>query len=118
MSFFTTDEFSVRITKITSRIGVMNSQPAFLFLTYFNSMKIMAVIRKDENKITLNHITFANLALQKLEALLRILLIVNLFLNRTLGTFLLYVRLWFSQSCSFLFVSFDANICSIMAFPS
>ena len=56
-------------------------------------MKIMTVIRKDENKITLNHITLANLALQKLEAFVRILFIVNLFLNQTLLTFLLHVRL-------------------------
>ena len=36
MSFVTTDEFSVKATKITSRIGLsMKSQPTFQFLTYF-----------------------------------------------------------------------------------
>ena len=42
VSFVTTDKFSMRVTKITSRIGVMNLQPTFLFLTYW----IMAISSK------------------------------------------------------------------------
>ena len=46
VSFFTTDEFSVRVTKITSRIGVSwtHSLP-FLFLTYLNSMNYGHIIK-------------------------------------------------------------------------
>ena len=48
--------------------------------------------------ITVNHTTLWNLALQILEAFIPILLNVNLSLNQTLLTFLLYVRqTWVSQ---------------------
>ena len=45
VSFFTTDEFSVRATKITSRIALMNSQSTFLFLTYLNLMDYGHIIK-------------------------------------------------------------------------
>ena len=45
MSFFTTDEFSVRVAKITSRIALMNSQSTFLFLTYLNLMDYGHIIK-------------------------------------------------------------------------
>ena len=42
VSFVLTDEFSVIATKVTSRIGLMNSQPTFLFLTQW----IMTILSK------------------------------------------------------------------------
>ena len=60
MSFVTADEFSVRVKKVIGdtimrhKYGcLLNSQPTFLFLTYFKSMN-----QKDVNQITLNHVTF------------------------------------------------------------
>ena len=54
--------------------------------------------QKDVHQITLNPITLKNLALRMFEAFVGILLIVNLFLNQTLRTFLLYLRhTWMPQ---------------------
>ena len=54
--------------------------------------------QKDVHQITLNPITLRNLALRMFEAFVGILLIVNLFLNQTLLTFLLYLRqTWMPQ---------------------
>ena len=54
--------------------------------------------QKDVHQITLNPITLKNLALRMFGAFVGILLIVNLFLNQTLRTFLLYLRhTWMPQ---------------------
>ena len=76
---------------------LMNSQPTFLFLTYFK-LKELWPYQKHVNQIILNHITLKSLALQMLEAFIRILLIVNLSLSQTFLTFLVCVRqTWMSQ---------------------
>ena len=75
----------------------MNSQPTFLFLTYFK-LKELWPYQKHVNQIILNHITLKSLALQMFEAFIRILLIVNLSLSQTFLTFLVCVRqTWMSQ---------------------
>ena len=54
--------------------------------------------QKAINQITLNYLTLSSLALQLFEAFVQILLIVNLSMNQTLLTFLLYVRpTWMTQ---------------------
>ena len=73
---------------------------AFLILTYFwlNEMVILSKGQKDINRITVNHTPLSNLALPIFKALVRILLNVNLLLNQTFRTFLLYVRkTWMTQ---------------------
>ena len=47
MSFVMTDEFSVRVTKNTFRIGVSRTraQSTFLFLTYLNLMNYGHIIK-------------------------------------------------------------------------
>ena len=73
---------------------------AFLILTYFwlNEMVILSKGQKDINRITMNHTPLSNLALPIFKALVRILLNVNLLLNQTFRTFLLYVRkTWMTQ---------------------
>ena len=46
MSFVTTDEFSVRVTKNYFKDWyLMNSQPTFMFLTYLNSMNYGHIIK-------------------------------------------------------------------------
>ena len=57
MSFVTTNEVSVRFTKITSRIGVSGTQPTFLFLIYFQLNELWSYYQNDVNQITLNHTT-------------------------------------------------------------
>ena len=49
MSFVLVDEFSVRFTKLTSRICFMNLQPTFQFLTYLNLMVILSKACKPDN---------------------------------------------------------------------
>ena len=47
MSFVTSDEFSVRVTKITSKIGVsLTHNVPFLFLTDLNFKRIMVILSK------------------------------------------------------------------------
>ena len=76
----------------------MNSQHPFLFLTYFQLNELWPYYQKEINQITLNHTTLSNLALRIFEAFVPILLNVNLSLNQTLLTFLLYVRqTWMTQ---------------------
>ena len=66
---------------------VMNSQPTFLFLTYFfNSWTL------DVYQINLNHTTLYNLALPIFEVFDWILLNMNLSSNQTVVTFLFYGR--------------------------
>ena len=91
-----TNEFSVRITKITSRIGVSwtHSLPFWLW-PLFNSMKspyYQTILSKGSNQIHLLYITLWNLPLPIFKVFVQILLDVNLFLNQTLLTFFLYVR--------------------------
>ena len=42
---FVTDEFSVKVTKINLKIGVINSQLTFLFLTYLKLMNYGLMVR-------------------------------------------------------------------------
>ena len=43
---------------------LMNSQPTFLFLTYFQLNELLPYYQKDVNQITLNHATLQNLNLR------------------------------------------------------
>ena len=49
VSIVMTDEFSSRITKITSRIGVMNSKSTLLFFDLFLTQWIIAILSKGCN---------------------------------------------------------------------
>ena len=86
VSLVTRDEFSVRATKITSRIGVswIRSLP-------FNSVK-WPYCQKGVNQMNLNHTSCWNLALPKFEVFIPISLNVNPSLNKTLLTLLLCVN--------------------------
>ena len=98
LSFVTTDEFSVMVTKTTSRIGISwtHSPPSYFFQIKLN--ELWPYYQKHVNQIILNRTTLWSLALQIFEAFVRILLIVNLSLNQTLLTFLLCVRqTWMTQ---------------------
>ena len=57
MLFVTKNKFSVRVTKIASRIGLMNSQFIFLFLTYLLVNELRPYYQKDVNQITFNNTT-------------------------------------------------------------
>ena len=93
VSFVTTDEFSVRVTKITFRIGVSWTHSLPLFLTNLNLTNYDHIIKSMYiNQIIFNRTTLWSLALRIIEAFVRILLIVNLSLNQTHLTFLLCVR--------------------------
>ena len=99
VSFVTAGEFSVRVTKITSRIGVSwtHSLP-FYFFSQFKLNELWPYYQKHVNQIILNRTTLWSLALRIFEAFIRILLIANLSLNQTLLTFLLCVRqAWMTQ---------------------
>ena len=68
------------------------------YLSIFNLFKLNELwpyYQKHVNQIILNRTTLWSLALRIFEAFVQILLIVNLSLNQTLLTFLLYVR----QNC-------------------
>ena len=99
VSFVTKDEFSVRVTKITSRIGVSRTHILpFCFWFIFNLINYGHITKKDVNQLTLNHTTLWNLTLQVFEAFTKILLNVNLSLNQTPLVLLLYVRqIWMIQ---------------------
>ena len=98
VSFATTDEFSVRVTKITSKIGLSWTYilPSW-FWPGFNSVH-WPYYQKEINQIVLNHTTLWNVSLPTFEVFIQILLNVNLSLNQTLVTFLLCVRqTWMAQ---------------------
>ena len=46
------DAFLERVTKITSRIGLMNSQPTFLLLIYFELNELWSYYQKDTKHMT------------------------------------------------------------------
>ena len=55
MSFVTTDEFSVRVTKITSRIGVSGTHSLpFYFFSEFKLNELSPYYQKHVNQIILN----------------------------------------------------------------
>ena len=92
MSFVMTDEFSVRVTKITQRL--VSHEPK-TYLSIFNLFKLIELYPYYQNHVTqiiLNRKTLQSLALQIYEPFVRILLIANLSLNQTLLTFLLCLR--------------------------
>ena len=98
VSFFTTGEFSVRVTKITSRFGVSWTHSYLSIFNLFKLNELWPYYQKHVNQIILNSTTLWSLALRIFEAFVRILLIVNLSLNQTLLTFLLCVRqTWMTQ---------------------
>ena len=98
VSFFTTDEFSVRVHKLFQ--GLV-SHDLTAYLSIFNLFKLNELwpyYQKHVNQIILNRTTLWSLALRIFEAFVRILLIVNLSLNQSLLTFLTYVRqAWMTQ---------------------
>ena len=71
------------------------------YLSIFNLFKpneLWPYYQKHVNQIILNRTTLWSLALQIFEAFIQILLIVNLSLNQTVLTFLLYARqTWMTQ---------------------
>ena len=91
VSFVLADEFSVRVTKITLRIGISWATDYFSVFGLFLTQWIMAISKgcKAENCKSHNSLkpSFANI-----KSFVGILLNVNLSLNQTLLTFLLYVR--------------------------
>ena len=91
VSFVTTDEFLVRVTKFTSKNSVSWNQSLPFFFDLFLTQWIMVLLSKGCKPTNFNN-TLWNLALQIFQASSRILLIVNFSLNQTLLTFLLYVR--------------------------
>ena len=56
MSFFTTNEFSVRVTKITSRIGISRTHCLPIF-NLFELNELPPYYQKHKNHIILNGIT-------------------------------------------------------------
>ena len=88
MSFVTTDKFSVRVTKITSRIGFSwtHSIPLW-FWPLFNSVKWPSD-QKHVNQINLKQTTLWNLALPIFEVFVWILLNGNLSLSQISWYFL------------------------------
>ena len=93
VSFVTTDEFSLRVTQIISRICVSwaHSLPFYIW-TYFNSMNYGRILWKECKPDNYESPNSLKLSLTNIRDLLRILLIVNLSLSQTLLTFFLYVR--------------------------
>ena len=89
VSFVTADEFSVRVTKITSRILLLVSHELTAYLSIFNLSKLWSYYQKHVNQIILNYTILYTLPLQIFETFVQILLIMNLSLNQTLLTFLL-----------------------------
>ena len=92
VSFVMTDEFSVRVIKITQ--GLVSHEPK-TYLSIFNLFKLIELYPYYQNHVTqiiLNRKTLQSLALQIYEPFVRILLIANLSLNQTLLTFLLCLR--------------------------
>ena len=88
-----------------------NHSPPFWIWPIFNSIKWL-YYQKDANQITLNH-NSPRLSLSIFKVFVQILLNVNLSLNRTLLTFLLYVRHgwlnWFWQFLSERLSSFNVK---------
>ena len=71
-----------------------------VYLSIFNQFKLelWPYYQKHINQIILNCTTLLSLALQIFETFVRILLIVNLYLNQTLLIFLLYMtQTWMTQ---------------------
>ena len=98
VSFVTADEFSVRVKKITSKMGVSWTHSLPFIFNLFKLNELWPYYEKHVNQIILNCITLWSLALWIFEAFVQILLIVNLSLNQTLLTFLLCVRqTWMTQ---------------------
>ena len=90
LRFVTTDEFSVRVTKITSGIGVSWITAYLSVFDLFLTQWIMAILSMG---CKTDNFESHKLALQIFEAFIQILLNVKLSLNQTLLlTFWLYVR--------------------------
>ena len=91
-------EFSVRVTKLLQGL-VSHELTAYLSVfNLFLTQWIMAILSKGCKPDNFEPCNSLNLALQIFEASVRILLNVNLSLNQTLLTFLLYVRqTWMTQ---------------------
>ena len=83
VSFFAAIEFSVRVTKITSRIGVSELTVYLSVFDLFITQWIMAILSKGCEPDNFESQIFWNLTLQMFEVFVRILLNVNLSLNQT-----------------------------------
>ena len=80
------------INKITSRIDVSWTHSLPFYFKPFLTQWIKAILSKGCKPDNFESHNFLNLALQIFEAFIQTLLNVNLSLNPTLLTFLLYVR--------------------------
>ena len=97
VSFLTTDEFSVRVTKIQGLL--CHKLTAYLsIINQFKLNELWPYYQTHVNQMILNHATLQSLAWWIFEAFVQILLMANLFLNQTLLKFLLCVRqTWMTQ---------------------
>ena len=97
VSFVSTDEFSESQKLLQGFV----SHALTVYLSILNLFKLNLLwpyCQKHVNQIILNCMTLWSSALQIFEAFVWILLVVNLFLNQTLLTFMLYVRqTWITQ---------------------
>ena len=105
MSFVATEEFSMRVTKITSRfnISLTHSLPfcSNLFLTQW----IMAILSKRCKPDNFEEHNSLKLSFKIFEVFVPFLLNVNLSLNQTLLIFLLYVsQTWITQMILTIFL--------------
>ena len=93
------DEFSGRVTKNYFKAwSLTNSQPTFLFLTYFLTQWIMALLSKGCKPDNFQPHNSLKLSFTNIWGLDLIFLDLNLSLNQTLLTFLLYMRqTWITQ---------------------
>ena len=83
MSFFATIEFSVRVTKITSRIGVSELTVHLSVFDLFIIQWIMAILSKGCKPDNFESQIFWNLTSHIFEVFIQILLNVNISLNQT-----------------------------------
>ena len=69
VSYVTTDEFLVRVTEMTSRIGVSWTHSPLLYFQPILNLWIMANYQKDVNQITLDHSNSLNLIFTNIRRL-------------------------------------------------
>ena len=98
VSFVMTDEFSVRVTKNTSRIGVSWTHSLAFYLFPNLNLWIMAILSKASKPDNFEPHNSLNLSFTNIWGLCSNFVDCNISLNQTLLTFLLFVRqTWMTQ---------------------
>ena len=92
LSFDMADEFSVRVTEIASRIGVSWTHSLPFHFQLILTQSTMAILSKACKPESFESHNSLKLSFTNIWALRSNFVIVNLSLNQTLLTFLLYVR--------------------------